>query len=124
MAIQIPRTLKLSHLKSLAFQCGISTSGTKTLLTNRLISEINPIIPNHGSETFSRIRVLSIDMGIRNLAYCVLDLPSNGTKNATSLTPEVKAWRRLAVSSVPIQSQNAEASHPAAKEAFDPQTLS
>ncbi len=125
MALKIPTSLKLTQLKSIAFQCGISTSGTKALLTNRLIDEIKPVLPNHGVKN-SPARVLSIDMGIRNLAYCILDLPSSGPKATKPQIPSMTAWRRIAVSSAPIPAQDVKPSSsvPLKKEAFDPPTLS
>lgn len=124
MAIKIPPSLKLSQLKSLAFKCGLSTSGTKPVLTNRLVNEIVPLLPNHGSKTSSSNRILSIDMGIRNLAYCIFDAPSDVFSRNTSTLPTITAWRRIAVSSAPVPSKNGESLLPGAKEAFDPQTLS
>jgi cruciform cutting endonuclease 1 len=116
MALKIPPALKLSQLKTLAFKCGISTSGTKTLLTQRLIEEIVPTI-KHGSNT---PRILSIDMGIRNLAYCILDLP-NSIKYPSTCLPSIYSWRRLAISTAPLKSNLS--STPVLKEAFDPLTL-
>jgi cruciform cutting endonuclease 1 len=124
MAIKIPSSLKLSQLKSLAFQCGISTSGTKTLLTSRLVEELIPTLPNHGRKKPSPSRILSIDMGIRNLAYCILDLPADSIPNDQPHLPTVTAWRRIAVSSAPVLSEDAESPLSKPKEAFDPQTLS
>lgn len=120
MATNIPSALKLSQLKSLAFQCGIASSGTKKLLINRLIHELVPTLPYHDSKKASPSRILSIDMGIRNLAYCIIDLPADSIPNNTSAFPNVTAWRRIAVSSTPILS---ESPHSKPKEAFDPQTL-
>jgi cruciform cutting endonuclease 1 len=124
MAIKIPPSLKLSQLKALAFQCGISTSGTKPVIINRLLNEIVPVIPNHGSRNSTSSRILSIDMGIRNLAYCILDVPSEIFSNINSSLPTITAWRRIAVSSAPIPSEEAESSLHKLKEVFDPQTLS
>jgi cruciform cutting endonuclease 1 len=117
MALLIPSSLKLKHLKSLAFQCGISTSGSKTLLTNRLIDEIVPV-SNHDPKSNLR-RILSIDMGIRNLAYCILDLRPRSV-------PSVTAWRRITVSSAPtaLEDNAVDPSLPSPKEVFDPPTLS
>jgi cruciform cutting endonuclease 1 len=128
MAIKIPSTLKLAHLKSLAFQCGISSSGTKTILTNRLINEISPILPSKSSGKSPPTRILSIDMGIRNLAYCLLDLPVdyNSPSKSGSQLPSIAEWRRIAVSSAPLPELSADGLTvvPAAKELFDPPTLS
>lgn len=40
------------------------------------------------------MRIVSIDMGIRNLAYCVLDVQP-------SRNPTLEAWKKIAVSSAP-----------------------
>jgi cruciform cutting endonuclease 1 len=122
MALQLP-ALKLSQLKTLAFKCGISSSGTKPILTRRLVDEITlaPLKQNA-----SPMRILSIDMGIRNLAYCVLDLPISKSKSKKEL-PSIHAWRRLAVSTAPekpVDDGLELAETPATKEAFDPFTLS
>lgn len=122
MALKIPPSLKLTQLKSLAFQCGISTSGTKAALTNRLISEVVPLLPNR-SKNSSPTRILSIDMGIRNLAYCILQVSSEEESTHQLSNPSVEAWRRIAVSSAPVQPQEY-MGNPVPKEAFDPQTLS
>ncbi|KAE8453055.1 hypothetical protein EG329_012242 [Mollisiaceae sp. DMI_Dod_QoI] len=122
MALKIPSTLKLAQLKALAFKCGISTSGTKPILSQRLVDEITSTPPNVSSPT----RILSIDMGIRNLAYCILDVPqkrvSKSKESIQAALPSILAWHRLAVSSAPKQSGDIDT--PPTKEAFDPATLS
>ncbi|KAI9734769.1 MAG: hypothetical protein M1818_006756 [Claussenomyces sp. TS43310] len=138
MAFTIPSNLQLKHLKSLAFQCGIASSGTKALLTSRLQHEISSAAPAAATITHhvrrprgsDPIRILSIDMGIRNLAYCLLELPPapGGIVVAApaAALPTLAAWRRTAVSSAPIPSLDtgASAATPLAKEAFDPPALS
>lgn len=112
MALKLPPLklppLKLSQLKSLAFQCGISSSGTKAVLTSRLIDEIKPA---DGANV--KKRILSIDMGIRNLAYCVLEQSAR-----VATPPSIIAWKRIAVSSKPVQ--DLEGLTPAPKEIFEP----
>jgi cruciform cutting endonuclease 1 len=117
MALSIPSTFKLAQLKQLAFKCGISSSGTKPILIQRLHDEIASLSPK-GTEAKPN-RILSIDMGIRNLAYCVLDVPA---KFDSKKLPTIQAWQRLAVSSPP--SSTSEPSLVAAKESFSPATLS
>ena len=99
-------SLKLSQLKHIAIQCGINSSGTKPLLTTRLSHELNPFSDDAdsiGSPTTrnasGHVRILSIDMGIRNLAYCVLDMPrlSRPSVGASSALPSLLAWQRMAV---------------------------
>lgn len=136
MALKLPLTLKLTHLKAIAFQCGISTSGTKAALTSRLLGEIVPSKPSSNGQKSKikpgigetePVRILSIDMGIRNLAYCVLELPSPTTKPSTSSAlPTLIAWRRIAVSSapIPLSTSNGSPAPVLAKEQFDPPHLS
>lgn len=83
-------------------------------------------------------------MGIRNLAYCILDVPARNLSRAgteTSLErngirsiakkalPSIHAWHRLSVSSPPIPAlptdgEESTTKTPIPKEAFDPSTLS
>ncbi|KAL2074024.1 hypothetical protein VTL71DRAFT_7802 [Oculimacula yallundae] len=134
MLLTIPSTLKLSQLKILAFKCGILTSGTKPILIRRLQDEISQIQNDNVSSTIKttkKVRVLSIDMGIRNLAYCILDVPSktlrrpgSNTRRIKTELPSIHAWHRLAVSSPPIANSITDIETPLPKEAFDPETLS
>lgn len=56
-------------------------------------------------------------MGIRNLAYCILDVPVKKKE-----LPSIHDWHRLAISTAPIKSIDPEV--PTTKEPFDPATLS
>jgi cruciform cutting endonuclease 1 len=125
------QALRLAQLKSIAVKCGISSSGTKSVLASRILSElaVASIPAHHGaaktaaataaashnvakrtrwkaSDHSSRaMRVLSIDMGIRNLAYCVLDIPPPSLVSqehaGPSTIPSLVAWKRIAVSPRP-----------------------
>lgn len=125
----IPTSLKLASLKALAQKCGLQTTGTKSILLSRLHHEItSPSLLAAKKST----RILSIDMGIRNLAYCILDAPSTNIVTLKKVhgvvkykTPTLQAWHRLAVSSKPEANPEADEEKTAvAKEAFDPATLS
>lgn len=122
MALQLLSTLKGAALKQLAFKCGISTSGVKAVICQRLQDEI-PLLPVPKPARSSKpkklsMRILSIDMGIRNLAYCVLDLPVN------SALPSLVAWRRIAVSSAPVPDIDSDPTSKVEKESFEPPILS
>ncbi|KAK0106726.1 hypothetical protein ONS96_004344 [Cadophora gregata f. sp. sojae] len=147
MPFSLPHTLKGAQLKQIAFKCGISTSGTKSVLIQRLQDEINQSARESECKSKSKskpLRILSIDMGIRNLAYCILDVPARrgllprvetgagvGLQRKRAL-PSIHTWHRLAVSSppppptaaLPTDGEESTEKIPVIKEAFDPSTLS
>lgn len=88
-------TQSLSQLRELALQCGINRSGTKTTLVSLIgetLSQHQPLRPD--------ARVLSIDLGIRNLAFSLLSPPAAGSVKPRSAPPKfpvVHAWRPLAL---------------------------
>ncbi|TKA81541.1 hypothetical protein B0A49_00455 [Cryomyces minteri] len=89
--------MKITQLKNLAFLAGVNTSGLKAALTARVERELFlPRLPATGG------RILSVDMGIRNLAFCVVDVhkASKGSANhGTGVIDrlEVVAWRRISL---------------------------
>ena len=126
--------LKATELHRVAYLTGTASSGTKTVLIERLgraLEEGNqdggggdesvPVSPSasrlvqsptsHSAD--GEMRILSIDMGIRNLAYAHLrvsrsrDVRSagNGKKEGEDggLCVRLDAWNRLAVSSFPVE---------------------
>ncbi|KAB8300973.1 hypothetical protein EYC80_002897 [Monilinia laxa] len=135
MAINIPNTLKVTALKKIAFKCGISISGTKLILIQRLQDELPHITsPETASSTTANsqpLRILSIDMGIRNFSYCLLELPSSSStlkskkirkvsdgvlnpespkKKSKSTIPILQSWQKLSLlsQSTPSQSKPAD----------------
>jgi cruciform cutting endonuclease 1 len=124
MAFTIPKTLKLSQLKQLTQKCGLPSTGTKPILTKRLYDEITKSTASSPKDV---TRILSIDMGIRNLAYCILEVPRQ-KKGGVKRNPIVQAWHRLAVSSapkiLPIDEKAKKVKKEVEKESFTPTTLS
>lgn len=116
----LPKTLKLAQLNLIATKCGIPSSGTKPVLLSRIHHEITTLSALPRTQT---TRILSIDMGIRNLAYCLLEVPP---KKSSISKPDLTAWQRLAVSSAPKKSVDEDGTEDkvVTKEAFDPATLS
>ena len=95
-------SLKGAALKTLAFRCGIQVSGTKAALIQRIQNEAQIEASREAAASKRKrtprqaMRIVSIDMGIRNLAYCVLSVPEGHGK------PTIEAWKRLAISSAPV----------------------
>ncbi|MCJ1399056.1 hypothetical protein MMC11_002258 [Xylographa trunciseda] len=124
-------SLKATQLKALATAIGLPSSGTKPVLTARLLASL-PVSklyrPDHApNDTNPTPRILSIDMGIRNLAYCQLALPLRWPAAANhaprSALPIVEAWDRIAVAPRPSPAPSSDAPSTApAKEPFDPTT--
>lgn len=81
--------LKAKTLQHIAFLTGLPSSGTKQRLADYLTTELRRSrLPSHGG------RIVSVDMGIRNLAYCVLDAP--GLSSSMSKI-RIEHWKRLDV---------------------------
>lgn len=102
--LTLPPNIKAAQLKQVARLCGKSRSGTKAVITDRIVDalqDFKPLAPG--------TRILSIDLGIRNLAYSLLEVPNfsraanskerrvSKAKNAPSMIPILHAWERLAL---------------------------
>ena len=131
-------TLKLVPLKLIAVRCGINSTGTKAVLRWRLESGLRQVGQDDSGDDGGRggakndiapvrARILSIDMGIRNLAYCVIDVPSVMSSSAESeddhhkLVP-IQAWRRIAITSTTTTNDTNQTtkSKSMIKESFEP----
>lgn len=109
MSFAFPPKLTSAQLKNIARLCGKSRSGTKAVIADRIVDDLRtfePLAPG--------TRVLSIDLGIRNLAYSLLEVPefSHGLPAKSSkrvkkkditpssvvpIAPRLLAWERLAL---------------------------
>lgn len=122
-------TCKTTDLKSIANAIGSNTGGTKAVLAANLQHDLqrdrfvlsessngrNTLEPGHN--------IVSIDMGIRNLAFCRISLPQIWGSAAQSTIPVVHDWARIAVSKrADPESLVDDAQKSASKEAFDPAT--
>ncbi|KAL8770316.1 MAG: hypothetical protein Q9209_003952 [Squamulea sp. 1 TL-2023] len=136
------QTCKLKQLEAIARATGINSSGTKPTLITQIqdgLSHItlprpgkifsskkeSALVANHGYSVFS------IDMGIRNLAYCQLVLPPtwlqrnpNNPQSIRPVIPRLLRWSRIDVSKPvdDIQASNDSAliTESPAKESFSP----
>ena len=100
--LKLPAGLKAAQLKHAAFLIGVPTAGTK--------SELETLISKHlktPSVLSKPKRVISIDMGIKNLGICALETPSlptlrNLDDNGKSRL-KVIDWKKLdLLASMPI----------------------
>jgi len=123
--------LKSPELKRLGFLTGAHTGGTKSQLIDNLSQELRKsrlaaCVPVTDGKTDARL--LSIDMGIRNLAYCVLEVSdlhkfTNRAHSVATLSDylhvppqpdsmlqhlRVTSWRRVVVNEHTVTSPNAQ----------------
>lgn len=115
-------TCKAAQLKAIATATGINSSGTKAILIARLQQDLvlRPFAPAEAGNGKKKPQpphsIISIDMGIRNLAYCHLTLPLDWTTTHPPRAPTLTDWTRIAISSAQASTS------PPSKEAFDPAT--
>ena len=122
-------TCKSADLQRVANAIGSNTGGTKAVLCSRLIRDLqqNHFAVNQGVQGGStnepEQRIVSIDMGIRNLAYCKVKIPNMGHSCTRPPVPIVYEWARVAVSNqTTTDAVLADTVHSPPKEAFDPAT--
>ncbi|KAL9025351.1 MAG: hypothetical protein Q9196_005805 [Gyalolechia fulgens] len=114
------RTCKLSQLGTIARAIGTNSSGTRRVLIPQIQHSLSPLEENDSptANGVSKSRpkkrkhgynILSIDMGIRNLAYCHLTLPhtwllpsspppEKKQQPAEPVIPALTSWARIDVS--------------------------
>ncbi|KAI1634052.1 mitochondrial resolvase Ydc2 [Biscogniauxia mediterranea] len=85
--------LKAAQLQRLAFLCGISKTGTKT----ELVARLNAAALAATAAVASEQRILSIDLGLRNLAFSLITAkPSSPSPSPFPLHPpriQLHAWQ-------------------------------
>jgi cruciform cutting endonuclease 1 len=100
--------LKAKSLQHIAFLTGVPSAGTKSHILEQLHGSLQ-----HAHMPQGKTRILSVDMGIRNLAYCVIDVPAN--RYATNEKLHVQSWRRLDL----LEKMRPEVAIPLAKPSLD-----
>jgi cruciform cutting endonuclease 1 len=88
--------LLTKDLRLLLRRLGASTTGTKPILESRLSTTLQtPKLPEP-TDRRSSTRVLSLDLGLRNLAFCLTDIrltPTTGSSHRAGI--DVLDWQRL-----------------------------
>jgi cruciform cutting endonuclease 1 len=96
--------LKVAQLQRIARATGIQSSGTKTVLAARIETALSQQLALPSNEKHSNDwSVLSIDMGIRNLAFALLRVPRASQTQMVAQAPPrpvLTAWHRLKVSEI------------------------
>jgi cruciform cutting endonuclease 1 len=97
--------LKATSLRHLLNSIGSKQSGNKAQLAERLGRDLaipKLSVANDSANKLRAPRILSIDMGIKNLAYCLgtVDLPKSSSYEGMDITKpslHVSAWERVGV---------------------------
>jgi len=121
---------KNSQLKAVATAIGLNSSGTKSVLISQLLDHLPNGYLGHGktkNTSKDQYDIISIDMGIRNLAYCRLTSPQVPAAAKSGLppyngSPVISEWARIEVSRKASKLAGGEGAK--TKEAFDPATYS
>ncbi|KAL1639745.1 hypothetical protein SLS58_007643 [Diplodia intermedia] len=132
MSKRVKGAITGAQLKTLLARIGGGVGGTKPELTERFHSDLKVAKLQHGTKA---TRILSVDMGIRNMAFCVCDVSIQPPGSASSVKLDVLAWEPISVSDL-VQQEEEQASSTdpaaqlssqltqAAKESFRPSILS
>jgi cruciform cutting endonuclease 1 len=97
-------SLKAWQLKHLAFLTGLNSTGTKAQLCRTLVDRTNKL-----GLLASPCRILSVDMGVKNLAFCLLETQRLQVDDQTAdrtLSLHLSDWKRLDVSERLIANTN------------------
>ena len=96
--LKLPSGLKASQLKHAAFLLGVPSAGKKSELGSAILGRLNA-----GALLPKPSKIVSIDMGIKNLGMCALE-PStssvssgSGSHNGCQTKLHVQAWKKVDV---------------------------
>ena len=122
----------VAELQAVAKAIGSNSGGKKAILLSNIQADLqhNRFALNGPAQTpfpsqARQHKILSIDMGIRNLAMCTVALPDRWTSKSKPALPIIQTWERIAISKKAIPGSSGDGSESmaaVAKEAFDPST--
>ncbi|KAJ5112286.1 hypothetical protein N7532_000331 [Penicillium argentinense] len=96
-------SIRLAPLRDIARATGLASSGTRKELIGRIGGALEEFYDRGTGQSFrdeGPLSILSIDMGIQNLAFAHLRVENAFDRDRVGSRPEVRAWRRLALSDI------------------------
>ncbi|ORY64336.1 mitochondrial resolvase Ydc2 [Pseudomassariella vexata] len=124
MALRLP-PLKQAQLKTLALACGLPLTGTKGVLIDYLLQACERQAHDKEHSILNK-RVLSIDLGLRNLAFSLLhpldqtssaEIKKNGYDFRRPPRAQLETWSRFSIVpaqlATPLETKNYDAWSPA-----------
>lgn len=98
----IAKTWTIPRLQALLAAVGAGKAGVKAELWTRLQEAARtPLLPPASASGNGRTRLLSVDMGIRNLAYCLVEVQSGASGGQSRLSAptnvRVLRWKKVAL---------------------------
>ena len=95
--------LKLAELHRLAASLGSPSSGNKSVRINSIRRSLQEATQRSRNATDEDLSIISIDMGIRNLAYCHITSPLAAVPLVSDpLSVRLEAWQRTSIGKAPL----------------------
>ena len=116
--------LKLAELHRLAASLGSPSSGTKSIRINGIQRTLQQATQRSRNATGQDLSIISIDMGIRNLAYC--HITSSSRKHPLASDPlnvQLEAWQRVSIGKASLNGSTVSAKSRKKVAALEPSTI-
>ena len=116
--------LKLAELHRLAASLGCPSSGNKTVRINSIQRSLQQATRGSRDANNEDLSIISIDMGIRNLAYCHITSPMPATALTSGpLSVRLEAWQRVSIGKAPSNGSTVSAKPKKKVVAFEPSII-
>ena len=116
--------LKLAELHRLAASLGSPSSGNKTVRISSIRNSLQQATQRSENEAPEILSIISIDMGIRNLAYCHITSPVPKHLLASHpLNMRLETWQRVSIGKAPLPSSTKSATYKKKTVALQPSTI-